>query len=140
MTGLRLLAAFNRATKGDRIMGGVTNKIRKDTVLIFKNERVMANFNELERLGERFPNKNVGCGNPDSKILVVTQKVENEKEDFKYLRKLFVEFLGAEDVLDLCYYVVYDEELLKDSLNIFRPSYIHSLMAASWTSKILEDY
>ena len=28
----------------------------------------MANFNELERLGERFPNKNVGCGNPDSKI------------------------------------------------------------------------
>lgn len=57
MTGLRLLAAFNRATKGDRIMGGVTNKFRKDTVLIFKNERVMANFNELERLGERFPNK-----------------------------------------------------------------------------------
>ncbi|MBR3433435.1 MAG: hypothetical protein IKH05_07845 [Bacteroidaceae bacterium] len=115
MTGLRLLAAFNRATKGDRIMGGVTNKIRKDTVLIFKNERVMANFNELERLGERFPNKNVGCGNPDSKILVVTQKVGNEKEDFKYLRKLFVKILGAEDVLDLCYYVVYDEELLKDS-------------------------
>ena len=64
----------------------------------------MENFNELERLGERFPNKNVGCGNPDSKILVVTQKV-----------KLFVKILGAEDVLDLCYYVVYDEELLKDS-------------------------
>ena len=42
----------------------------------------MANFNELERLGERFPNKNVGCGNPDSKILVVTQKVGNEKEDY----------------------------------------------------------
>ena len=75
----------------------------------------MANFNEVERLGERFPNKNVGCGNPDSKILVVTQKVGNETEDFKYLRKLFVKILGAEDVLDLCYYVVYDEELLKDS-------------------------
>ena len=80
-----------------------------------KNERTMANSSELERLGERFPNKNVGCGNPDSKILVVTQKVGNEKEDFKYLRKLFVKILGAEDVLDLCYYVVYDEELLKDS-------------------------
>lgn len=54
----------------------------------------MANFNELERLDERFPNKNVGCGNPDSKILVVTQKVGNETEDFKYLRKLFVKSLA----------------------------------------------
>ena len=42
----------------------------------------MANHDELKRLGERFPNKNVGCGNPDAKILVVTQKVGNEKEDF----------------------------------------------------------
>ena len=28
----------------------------------------MANYDELKRLGERFPNKNVGCGNPDAKI------------------------------------------------------------------------
>ena len=34
----------------------------------------MANIDELKRLGERFPNKNVGCGNPNAKILVVTQK------------------------------------------------------------------
>ena len=34
----------------------------------------MANHDELERLGERFPNKNIGGGNPNAKILVVTQK------------------------------------------------------------------
>ena len=34
----------------------------------------MANIDELKRLGERFPNKNIGCGNPNAKILVVTQK------------------------------------------------------------------
>jgi hypothetical protein len=79
----------------------------------------MANNDELKRLGERFPNKNVGCGNPDAKILVVTQKVGNEEVDYKYLRKLFKEFpeiTGKEiAVLDLCYYMVFDEELLKDS-------------------------
>ena len=79
----------------------------------------MANIDELKRLGERFPNKNVGCGNPDAKILVVTQKVGNEKVDYRYLRKLFQELpeiTGKEiDVLDLCYYVVFDKELLKDS-------------------------
>jgi hypothetical protein len=79
----------------------------------------MANNDELKRLGERFPNKNVGCGNPDAKILVVTQKVGNEEVDYKYLRKLFKEFpeiTGKEiDFLDLCYYIVFDEELLKDS-------------------------
>ena len=83
-----------------------------------KNERVMANYDELKRLGERFPNKNVGCGNPNAKILVVTQKVTNEEVDYRYLRKLFKEFpeiTGKEiDVLDLCYYMVFDEELLKD--------------------------
>lgn len=75
----------------------------------------MENSERLKRLGERFPNKSIGIGNSDAKILVVTQKVGNEEEDFKYLRKLFVKILGAEDVLDLCYYVVYDEELLKES-------------------------
>ena len=79
----------------------------------------MANNDELKRLGERFPNKNVGCGNPDAKILVVTQKVGNEGVDYKYLRKLFKEFpeiTGKEiDVLDLCCYMVFDEVLLKDS-------------------------
>ena len=49
----------------------------------------MANYDELKRLGERFPNKNVGCGNPDAKILVVTQKEGNEDVDFKYLKRLF---------------------------------------------------
>ena len=79
----------------------------------------MANHDELKRLGERFPNKNVGCGNPDAKILVVTQKVGNEKEDFKYLQKLFKYLpfkMGEEtNVLDYCYYIVYDEDLLIDS-------------------------
>ena len=79
----------------------------------------MANNDELKRLGERFPNKNVGCGNPNAKILVVTQKEGNEDVDFKYLKRLFRDFPGLKDkdldVLIYCYYVVYDEELLKDS-------------------------
>jgi hypothetical protein len=79
----------------------------------------MANNDELKRLGERFPNKNVGCGNPDAKILVVTQKEGNEDVDFKYLKRLFRDFPGpkAKDlgVLTYCYYIVYDEELLKYS-------------------------
>lgn len=78
----------------------------------------MANIDELERLGERFPNKNVGCGNPSAKILVVTQKEGNEDVDFKYLKRLFGDFPSPKgmyiNVLTYCYYVVYDEELLKD--------------------------
>ena len=78
----------------------------------------MANIDELKRLGERFPNKNVGCGNPNAKILVVTQKEGNEDVDFKYLKRLFGNFPGPKgkymDVLTYCYYVVYDEDLLKD--------------------------
>ena len=79
----------------------------------------MAYIDEFERLGERFPNKNVGCGNPNAKILVITQKRGNEDVDFKYLKRLFGDFPGPKgkymDVLTYCYYVVYDEELLKDS-------------------------
>ena len=79
----------------------------------------MANIDELQRLGERFPNKSIGIGNPDAKILVVTQKAGNEDVDFKYLKRLFREFpvqlkRRNVDVLLYCYYVVYDEELLKD--------------------------
>lgn len=79
----------------------------------------MANHDELKRLGERFPNKNIGGGNPNAKILVVTQKERNEDVDFKYLKRLFGDFPGPKgkymDVLTYCYYVVYDEELLKDT-------------------------
>ena len=79
----------------------------------------MANSNELKRLGERFPNKNVGCGNPNAKILVVTQREGNEDVDFEYMKKLLRDLPEARgedlDVLAYCYYVVYDEELLKDS-------------------------
>ena len=88
-------------------------------ITLQKNERVMTNIDELKRLGERFPNKNVGCGNPDAKILVVTQKAGNEDVDFEYLEELFGNFPDAEDenvdVLKHCYYVVFNEELLKDS-------------------------
>ena len=75
--------------------------------------------NELKRLGERFPNKNIGSGNPSAKILVVVQKDGNEDVDFKYLKRLFRDFPSPPksknlDVLLYCYYVVYDEELLKD--------------------------
>ncbi len=48
--------------------------------------------NELKRLGERFPNKNIGSGNPSAKILVVVQKDGNEDVDFKYLKRLFRDF------------------------------------------------
>ena len=63
--------------------------------------------------------KFIGYGNPNAKILVVTQKVGNENVDFKYLQKLF-KYLPCEngeetDVLDYCFYVVFDEELLADS-------------------------
>jgi hypothetical protein len=79
----------------------------------------MANIDELKRLGERFPNKNIGCGNPCAKILVVTQEEGNEDVDFKYLKNLFRDIPGPKgkdlDVLTYCYYVMYDEELLKDS-------------------------
>jgi len=86
--------------------------------LCHQNDRIMANNDELKRLGETFPNKNVGCGNPNAKILVVTQKEGNEDVDFKYLKRLFGDFPSPKgkylDVLTYCYYVVYDEELLKD--------------------------
>ena len=79
----------------------------------------MANIDELKRLGERFPNKNVGCGNPDAKILVVTQREGNEEVDFEYLKELLRNLPDIEDknvdVLKHCYYVVFNEELLKDS-------------------------
>lgn len=82
------------------------------------NERVMEYNDELKRLGERFPNKNIGSGNPSSKILVVTQKEGNKDLDFKYLKRLFGDFPGPKgkymDVLTYCYYVVYDKDLLKD--------------------------
>ena len=78
----------------------------------------MEDNDELKRLGERFPNKNIGSGNPSAKILVVTQEEGNEDVDFKYLRRLFGDFPGPKgkymDVLTHCYYVVYDEDLLKD--------------------------
>ena len=83
------------------------------------NERVMEYNDEFKRLGERFPNKNVGSGNPSAKILVVTQEEGNEDIDFKYLKSLFRDIPGPNgkdlDVLTYCYYVMYDEELLKDS-------------------------
>ena len=79
----------------------------------------MAHSKELKSLGERFPNKSIGIGNVDAKILVVTQKANNEKKDFKYLQKLFqyhlYDYEKKLEVLDICYYVVYDEELLKDT-------------------------
>ena len=79
----------------------------------------MANNDELKRLGERFPNKNVGCGNPNAKILVVTQREGNEEVDFENLKEPFRNLPDVEDknvdVLKHCYYVVFNEELLKDS-------------------------
>lgn len=78
----------------------------------------MAHSKELKRLSERFLNKCIGIGNADARILVVTQKANNEKKDFKYLQELFQYHLYEHDkqleILDICYYVVYDEELLKD--------------------------
>ena len=86
---------------------------------INKTGRVMDHSEELKKLGERFPNKNVGCGNPDAKILVVTQKEGNEVVDFEYLAELFSELPDVQgekvDVLEHCYYVVFDKELLADS-------------------------
>ena len=69
--------------------------------------------NELKRLGERFPNKNIGSGNPSAKILVVVQKDGNEDVDFKYLKRLFRDFPSPPksknlDVLLYCYYIFPD--------------------------------
>ena len=52
----------------------------------FKDEGVMDYSEELKRLGKKFPNKSIGIGNPDAKILVVTQKEGNEDVDFEYLK------------------------------------------------------
>ena len=87
--------------------------------LCHQKRKDMANNDELKRLGERFPNKNVGCGNPDAKILVVTQKVGNVEKDFEYLQKLF-KYIPCKNgekpnVFDYCYYVFFDESLLADS-------------------------
>ena len=85
----------------------------------FKDEGVMDYSERLERLGKRFPNKSIGIGNPDAKILVVTPKEGSEDVDFEYLKALFRDLPDAGcdnvDVLKFCYYVVFDEELLKDS-------------------------
>lgn len=79
----------------------------------------MENSERLERLGKRFPNKSIGIGNPDAKILVVTQKEGNEEADLAYLRNVFNAFTEEpdvnHDVLKRCYYMVFDEEILKDS-------------------------
>lgn len=79
----------------------------------------MENFERHERLVKRFPNKSIGIGNPNAKILVVTPKEGNEEADFKYLSKLFRDLPEAQgkemDVLEHCYYVVFDEELLRDT-------------------------
>jgi len=75
-------------------------------------------YDELKRLDERFPNKNIGSGNPSSKILVVTQEVGNEERDFKNLQRLFRNLPGTKgketNVLDYCYYTIFDQELLSD--------------------------
>ncbi len=78
----------------------------------------MDHYGEIKRLGEKFPNKNIGCGNPYAKILVVTQKTENKKSDFKKLQKLFRKLPNAKEketnVLDYCYYIAFDKEVLED--------------------------
>ena len=85
----------------------------------FKNEGTMDCSERLENLGKRFPNKSIGIGNVDAKILVVTQREGNEEVDFEYLEKLFRDLPDAQgkdlDVLGHCYYVVFDKELLEDS-------------------------
>ena len=71
----------------------------------------MANFNELERLGERFPNKNVGCGNPSAKILVVTQNAEDYKVIKEYLNQLFEEYFNMDENIHMIT-IIYDEKVL----------------------------
>ena len=83
--------------------------------------------NELKRLGERFPNKNIGSGNPSAKILVVVQKEGNEDVDFKYLKRLFRDFPSPPksknlDVLLYCYYVVSYSLMAIIYRNMTRPS------------------
>lgn len=71
---------------------------------------------ELKRLGERFPNKNVGSGNPSTKILVVTQNSENEKVITEYLNQLFEDYFNMDEMFRMIT-IVYDEKALK-SLHI----------------------
>ncbi len=78
----------------------------------------MAYSNEVKKLRERFPNKNVGSGNPDAFILFITKKVGNEEQDYKHLQRLFrnLPFIReGTNLKDCCYYVLFDEELLTDS-------------------------
>ena len=67
---------------------------------------------ELKRLGERFPNKNIGCGNPSAKILVVTQNSEDEKVITEYLNQLFEDYFNVDEKFHMIT-IVYDEKTLK---------------------------
>ena len=71
---------------------------------------------ELNRLGERFPSKNAGSGNPSTKILVVTQNSENEKVITEYLNQLFEDYFNMDEMFRMIT-IVYDEKALK-SLHI----------------------
>ena len=66
---------------------------------------------ELKRLGERFPNKNIGCGNPSAKILVVTQNAEDEKVITEYLNQLFEDYINMDEKFHMIT-IVYDEREL----------------------------
>lgn len=66
---------------------------------------------ELKRLGERFTNKNIGCGNPSAKILVVTQNAENEKVITEYLNQLFEDYINMDEKFHMIT-IVYDEREL----------------------------
>lgn len=76
----------------------------------------MKKNDELKRLGEKYPKKNVGCGNPNAKILVVTQNSENEKVITEYLNQLFEDYFNMDEMFRMIT-IVYDEKALK-SLHI----------------------
>ena len=66
---------------------------------------------EFKRLGERFLNKNIGCGNPNPKILVVTQNSEDEKVITEYLNQLFEDYFNVDEKFHMIT-IVYDRREL----------------------------
>ena len=71
----------------------------------------MEYYDELKRLGERVPNKNIGCGNPCAKILVVTQNTEDEKVITEYLNQLFEDNFNMDEKFSMITIVCNEKDL-----------------------------
>ena len=72
----------------------------------------MEYYDELKRLGGRLPQKHVGSGSPNGRILVVAQNAEEHRAISKFLHELFEDYFNSDAMLHMIL-IVYDEMALK---------------------------